>query len=265
MIEFKQEFITPERAIELLNRNTHNRKARLTVVHRYSQEILKGNWQENTGESIKISDRGRILDGQHRLMAIVKANQGVNFHIAYGINDNAFSVIDIGANRTAADIFHIGGAKNAHIIPPAIQAWILIKKGFHLKPSRNGSLTSQELLSIYEQNPQEWQDVADKTSYWFTGFSKILPLSLIGGLYKAFKDRAGEEIALDFMNQLCYGREISNDTIVWVRKRLTEDKISKMKINRNIKVSLIVRAWNLYREGKQVKKLNITNIVEPIL
>lgn len=265
MIEFKKEFITPEYAKELLQANIHNRKVKLGIVSRYSKDIANDKWKEDTGEALKISSTGAILDGQHRLMAIVKADKGLNLHIVRGLNDEVFKVIDTGAVRTHADIFQVSGAKNNTIIPQIIQTYILLKKGFGIKQNRQTTLTSHELLDIYVNNEAEWQSVANKVTKWYYGFSRILPTSLIGGLYSAFKDKAGEAVADEFMNQLMYGREVSSDTIFWTRKKLTEDKLSKTRLKTNIKIALLIRTWNLYRQGKQVKNLKLSDAIEGII
>ena len=70
-----KKLITPSIAKGLLESNTKNRGINELVVSRYANDILKGNWKEDTGEAIKISKMNIILDGQHRLCAIVKANQ----------------------------------------------------------------------------------------------------------------------------------------------------------------------------------------------
>ena len=41
---------------------------------------------------IKISKSGTILDGQHRLMAIIKANKGIWLHLATELDESIFDV-----------------------------------------------------------------------------------------------------------------------------------------------------------------------------
>jgi hypothetical protein len=107
MLEFKKELITPSRAKELLEANINNRRVKDEVVNRYAQDILAGRWKEDTGEVIKISKSGIVLDGQHRLYAIIKANTPIFLHIVYGIDDSVSDVLDTGSVRSASDVFKL--------------------------------------------------------------------------------------------------------------------------------------------------------------
>ena len=107
MLEFKKELITPSRAKELLEANINNRRVKNEVVNRYAQDILAGRWKEDTGEVIKISKSGIVLDGQHRLYAIVKSNTPIFLHIAYGVDDSVSDVLDTGSVRSATDVFRL--------------------------------------------------------------------------------------------------------------------------------------------------------------
>jgi hypothetical protein len=66
------EMITPDMAADLLAVNVSNRNVRQRRVDQYARDMQVGRWQP-TGEPITISDTGKLLNGQHRLMAVVQA------------------------------------------------------------------------------------------------------------------------------------------------------------------------------------------------
>ena len=66
------ETINAERAKHYLNLNRNNRPVTESKVNQYFTEIQNGKWKEDTGEAIKISKQGFIIDGQHRLLALSK-------------------------------------------------------------------------------------------------------------------------------------------------------------------------------------------------
>ena len=92
-------------AEEMLKNNDKNRNVKPRIVAQYSADMLKGQWKENTGELIKISKTNRLLDGQHRLMAIIKADIELTMYVAFELEDSIFDVLDIGAKRSDSDIF----------------------------------------------------------------------------------------------------------------------------------------------------------------
>lgn len=263
MVQFKEELITPKLAKEMLSKNIGNRQVNQKVVDKYAWDINAGMWQQGTGETIKVSLTGKILDGQHRLYAIIKADTALPLFICSGLKDEVFTVLDTGLNRSAKDVMFISGALNATVLPSIIQSWYNVKS--KKTRTKKTSLTNQRVLDIYNETPDEWQDIVRKSKNFYNGFSQILQRSVIGALYKSFSDKAGTDIADDFFTQLCYGKEFSNETLIWLRKRLTEDKISNLKLPSPTKYALIIKTWNCFRKGINNKSLRITGDTEDIL
>jgi hypothetical protein len=96
------ETITPEIAAEMLKQNVGNRTLRKWHVSRLSATIARGDWLV-THQGIAIATDGRILDGQHRLAAIVAANKTVSMMVARDCDPSTFIVLDQGAKRSYGD------------------------------------------------------------------------------------------------------------------------------------------------------------------
>ncbi len=94
--------ITPEIAKEILASNTGNRRIRSTVVSRYADEMAAGTWSL-THQGIAIDRHGNLLDGQHRLSAIVKSGIPCNMMVTSGLDAEVFSSIDRLTPRSDAD------------------------------------------------------------------------------------------------------------------------------------------------------------------
>lgn len=95
--------VTPEMAETLINTSNYdNRKVKNRVVEKYAKMMENGEWQFSP-ETISISKAGRLLNGQHRLLAVVKSGVTCRFLIAAGFDDDVFKVLDRGATRTTAD------------------------------------------------------------------------------------------------------------------------------------------------------------------
>ena len=95
--------VTPEMATKYLCFNEQNRRVRPGWVNYLAYVIRNGEWKA-THQGIAFSESGRLLDGQHRLMAIVKADISVNMLVTYGLDDQTFSAIDNGIKRTDEDL-----------------------------------------------------------------------------------------------------------------------------------------------------------------
>ena len=96
------ETIDPKRAKEYLKSNTENRRVRQAWVERLAGMITRGEWFL-THQGIAFSHDGRLIDGQHRLLAIVEANKPAQMMVARDIEEKAYRHIDGGAPRSVAD------------------------------------------------------------------------------------------------------------------------------------------------------------------
>lgn len=100
------EQITPEMAARLLKGNTHNRAIRTRVVEKYIDMMNRGLW-ELTHQGIAIGIDGTILDGQHRLLAIIEAGTTVPMCVTYNVASDIFDSIDLGQTRSIADLLRL--------------------------------------------------------------------------------------------------------------------------------------------------------------
>ena len=97
--------ITPDLATEFLKRNTGNRAIRKRAVDQYADDLRRGNWKL-THQGVAVSPDGRLLDGQHRLSAIVQSGVAAQMVVALDVPESAYLVIDRGKPRLLADALH---------------------------------------------------------------------------------------------------------------------------------------------------------------
>ena len=103
--------ITPEMAKAFLERNMkNNRRVNHDTVKRYAR-IMKGGGWNLTHQGIAFDENGELIDGQHRLQAIIIANVPVTMMVTYGVphTDGEAFTIDAGRKRTVQNIMQISG------------------------------------------------------------------------------------------------------------------------------------------------------------
>jgi len=101
--------VTPTMALNWLeNANQRNRKLSDVYAERLARDIREGRWLL-THEGIAFDKNGVLLDGQHRLWAIVLANIPVQLYVWQGISTQALLTIGGGKARTVADILTLAG------------------------------------------------------------------------------------------------------------------------------------------------------------
>src|SRR5262249_28100191 len=77
--------VTPELAARWLKRNHANRKVRARHVSRLVRAMRAGEWDDLNGDTIRFSDNHELLDGQHRLLACIEAQQAFTTLVVFGI------------------------------------------------------------------------------------------------------------------------------------------------------------------------------------
>ncbi len=117
--------LTAALATRLLEHNTLNRPLSDRHVQRISRQIITGKWKFN-GDTIKVAKGGDVLDGQHRLWAVIEAKKSVKTIIVYEIEPDAFSTIDtIRRMRSGGDVLALSGVTQYRVPIATALAWML--------------------------------------------------------------------------------------------------------------------------------------------
>lgn len=263
MVNFELKLITPDIARQYLSLNKNNRRVREAKVAQYVKDMLSGNWREDTAECIKLSKEGNVLDGQHRFRAIVKSGVSIKMHVATGLDESVFSVLDTGKSRNAGDVFTIDNAKNATVIPSIIAFYNQVNSGYKSHEKESTKPTNFMLLEMYRSDTEFWDMVSRKALAFYDDFSRILPPSFIGGLYAVFYKKR-PDITDIFFIQLCQGAMITNPTIGVLRNRYIQDKMSLRKLPRVVKLAIALKGWNCYVTGKTLKVVKFDSANEEL-
>jgi hypothetical protein len=115
------ESIGPFHASAYLDLNTKNRRLNDAHVRRLTDIMLAGDWWMN-GETIIFGADGTLLNGQHRLHAIIKSGVTVDCLVVRGIDEHAFRTLDGGRTRTTGEVLALDGERNANCVASAVQA-----------------------------------------------------------------------------------------------------------------------------------------------
>jgi hypothetical protein len=150
------ERITPAQAERYLERNDINRKFKLHHVTRLASDISEGRWNIN-GSSIVFNGDGTLLDGQHRLAAIVKAGVPVDMLVVRGVSKSAMATIDSGVSRSAGDVAYMQGYANATSLIGTIRLLVCAK---HNNATTGQMMTTGSVMEFLRRHPHLEDSVA---------------------------------------------------------------------------------------------------------
>lgn len=238
--------ITPEWARKTLNeKNMGNRDMNLRYVDKLAAEILAGRWKVN-GDTIRLN-KDRLIDGQHRLAAVVQAGISVQSFVVEGLPSDVFDTIDVGKRRSPGDTLGALGEKNSYRLASAL---MLTDKYMTGRADKSVEYTNTELETLLAKYPDVRNSI--QTS---VGGKGIIPPSLVDTCHYIFsrKDRA---LADEFVVKLIKGTGLQEgDPFYALRERLVKNSVSKAKLSKAYMLALCIKAWNYTRRGISVRFL----------
>ena len=246
--------ITPSLASVMLEYNTKNRGLSKHTIANYARQMRNGLWIY-TRQPIIFSDHERLIDGQHRLEACIESGDSFEADIAFGAPDEAFSRIDIGKKRTAADIFHIHGVENCNNIASASR-WVWIyendyMRGQHGDPGKH--ITPEELYEFYLTHPR--LDDSMHIAHAFKNRERLVPPSLAMAIHYLCARKSRKQ-ADDFFEKVSTGVGLmSKSDPAWkLRSRLIAYAEQGGAGSRTRLAGEIIQAWNAMRANRKSVK-----------
>ena len=100
--------ITPSMAFGWLEGNTHNRPLRQVHVQRLARDMKAGRWRL-THQGIAFDTTGLLIDGQHRLCAVIEADMTVKMRVFFNEPPENRHALDIGERRSNLHVMTITG------------------------------------------------------------------------------------------------------------------------------------------------------------
>lgn len=128
---YQIETITPEYAERVLaDNNIGNRPYRRSKVLELVHIIRSGQWIPTSNDAICFAPDGTLINGQHRLMAIVASLCTVQSLVGRNIPHEAYRGMDRGTQRSYADTVYAMGIENHNDVAAAARFVINNARGF---------------------------------------------------------------------------------------------------------------------------------------
>lgn len=107
MAKITRETVTPTVAEKWLMANRSNRPIRQHTVNAYARDMMNGKWDEDSMDGIISFDtNGCLVNGQHRLRAIIRSGATLRLYVAHDVKGVIF---DRGATRSTRDTLIMQG------------------------------------------------------------------------------------------------------------------------------------------------------------
>jgi hypothetical protein len=255
-IEVTTVMVTPELARQLLEKNNHNRPVSEKRVNYYARQIEDGDWKLN-GESIIVARDGTLLDGQHRLLAIMLAGVPIQALVVRNVDRKAFATIDGGSVRTIADIYGIDGEEHPKTLATAARFLDNLLAGRGAGTDR-GRLAPEYARRIIKSHP------GLKNSLWFVTLIRPrlqrVSEALLVALHYLFAQK--NVIGADqFIEQVIKGVSLKETNPAYLfRQFIINSHQDKKKLPANLVATKLIKAWNEWGAGRSLKQLKANGV-----
>ena len=246
--------IYPDLAAELLaNRNPTNRAIKVVKLGQLISDVKNGNFTLN-GETIIFSDSGNLLNGQHRLTAVVETGVPISSVVVTGIQSQARETMDQGKTRGAGDVLQMETeTSNGNVFAAILRGYV----GYHSSDKttfgRVGHISRGALLEAAKDNP-----CLGEISEWagkFKGVIKgVISSSQLGVARAILEPVYGDEVVY-FLERVAQGDGLSIDSPGFaVRRRLMG---ASGRVTMLFAIECVMRGAIAHMEGRPLSRMQL--------
>lgn len=241
--------ITPDEARRLLAKNKGNRPLNEEQVALMAGEMLKDRWALN-GSSIVLNG-DRLIDGQHRLHAVIRANKSIQTVVVEGVSSDVFDTIDVGRKRKASDVLAIRGERSVLDLAAACSLALRFERG--TMTHRGGNrFTTLDIEDCLRRHPSLRASLGKALPY------KALCSASMMATVHYFGSCIDQDAADEFLHQVGTGIGLNaNDPAYVLREKLLANKSSMKKYDTPMLCAFYIKAWNAFREGRKITLLKM--------
>lgn len=247
-------YVTPALAKQwLADNNTHNREFSELRVQTYAGEMRAGRWQFN-GETLQFDINDVLLNGQHRLSAIVRSGIAQTFLIVRGLDPRVQITIDQGTRRKPAEQMLIAGITADNSTAAAGRVYLQWITGRLYGDRLRRDVSTGELVEWATDSHDEWLVLRALAS------TSLLQIPAQPSVVYAARFRfhlISPEEAVEFFRGLTLGADLpATSPILALRNRLLKAKAAGEKLSRRDILGYFTVAWNAYRARRPLARMS---------
>ena len=244
--------INPTLAAKYLGKMPFNRRLARKHVSALVEAIRLGDWRFN-GDPIRFNKPGELIDGQHRLNAIIESGATIDFLLVTELDEEAIETVDTGNRRAFSNYLEMRDERYPNTLAPAVR--------FFANWEQNGSFSDawgapkrsiSELSKVLDMNPGIRDSMVVLARMSHKG--RLGLRAAFGTLHYIFAGIDKDDAEL-FFDKLTTGVELqNNDPIYQLRERLAAFKGTGVPTQ--LVTAYAIKAWNLWRDGLTVQNLS---------
>lgn len=251
--------VYPETAQDWLdNHNNRNRKVRQPVVDRYAHDMIEGNWHYN-GEPIQFDTNFNLMNGQHRLRAIVKSGKAQSILVITGLDPAAHTTMDNGARRLPGDVLTISGYAEGRTLAAVANFALTLEvlpPNATLRVNRNRTTAD---IEARVEGDAHLQHVVEKVIPEMAPPKSLMTRAVAAYAYYALSKVSELDAAKFFEGLLTLANLPQGSPIIALHRRLTAHTAEHVPGQNGAfrAIAYIIHAWNAWRAGEERQMIKL--------
>jgi hypothetical protein len=246
------ETIGPELATAYLRLNKMNRQPAVRAVEKLANDMAKGNWYL-TGDTIKFDNDGILIDGQHRLMAVIRCGIPQQFLVVRNVAKEAKIATDTGKPRVLSNVLEFDNCKNSKETAGITKA----AYEFHYGKQNLQRVTSHfEMIKFLNEHPEIHESASWNASNR-KFFGTIGPMPVWGTMHFT-TGTISHEMRDEYFSLFKLPPQNAKHPITVARNTLTMNyKRGRFTASRNWVWAVAIKSWNAMVENREVSMFKI--------
>lgn len=256
-----------------------NRPVSQTVVNNYAASMLLGEWRL-THQGLGFDTKGRMKDGQHRMLALVQAAETgavrgdvtlppnpkikIDFQVTYGLPEDIFPFLDTGYARGAGSVLALAGYTNGIRLASASRL-LYLYQNFEYRVWSKVKVTNDQVLETV---------VKTRLDEYYSPTYSLIQIGMINssamvGMYLC--EVAQPEVdTLHFVDSLSSGANLRSDSPIHVLRNyfIRSRRTVGARRDSAIHLALFIKTWNEWVLGRRRTQIawkpNTENFPHPL-
>ena len=244
--------MTPALAASLIEHNTMNRLLSPPRVNWLADCIDRGAWKAD-GSAIKVDRDGVLIDGQHRLHAILKTGKSVQCLLITDMDPETRLTVDSGRPRHFGDFLRMNGIANSTDVAATTKIVWRNETGLLCDPSHRAATDTTILWDFYLGK----RDLISESIARAKAIDlhvRYIQRSVLALGWSIFS-QLDEEDADRFFAQI-RGDEKSGTVVNLLCNFGATRPVSAGHYPQRNLAAVVIKAWNLWRKGQEVESLH---------
>jgi hypothetical protein len=236
----------------LENCNSHNRDMSQPRVDMYARDMEQGRWQFN-GEPIQFDIHGVLMNGQHRLRALIQSGSPQQFVIVTGVDSSSQITMDQGTRRSPSDQLAVADIKVDGTVASAIRLYMRWYAGRLFGDAVSNRISTTEIVEWAQSHPDVLETIRNIRATLGTkrivGVAPALVLSIALRFHMIDYEDAAE-----FFTQLKTMTDVPpKSPVAALWKKLDRARDERIRYTERDQIAFFVVAWNAFREQRPMQ------------